>query len=362
MKPIKFINFFANCKVTIGYNRSILIDLQRKNYWYIPNELGSLIANKSYYNVREFEQILHKNFDSNEVNSFLEFLLSEEIAFYSNKNVASRFPYLSNNTKEPYDLYVLHLKLNNYPISFDRMKILEIQIQNLIIETSILINLEEELRFYQNSNIRSISMIISYHCYSEQEINEFIREFPKIIFIKLTESPVEETTHFCNVVIKKCLQKIVENYHEFNIDPKLYFESKKFNPYFYKRAFICDKGKFRNSEHTKIIDNLKNSRLSSMIKKNNFRKYWNASKKITDICNDCEYQRICVDKRIPIKRKNENTWFFKEDCSYNPYISLENNNIEYLKPSELGVVSTSKSFSVNHSIIKEYNKKIWDEQ
>lgn len=46
MNDSSYINIFATCKITLGYSRSIIIDLQRNDYWFIPNTTAQILSKK----------------------------------------------------------------------------------------------------------------------------------------------------------------------------------------------------------------------------------------------------------------------------------------------------------------------------
>lgn len=78
-----FISLFDCCKVTVGYNRSIIVDLQRKKYYFIPNALAELLGNGSFsYNTIEES---HK-YDIKFIEDYISFLAKMKLYIYRIQN------------------------------------------------------------------------------------------------------------------------------------------------------------------------------------------------------------------------------------------------------------------------------------
>jgi hypothetical protein len=65
---------------------------------------------------------------------------------------------------------------------------------------------------------------------------------------------------------------------------------------------------------------------------------WHANKDSIEVCNVCEYRYMCIDKRVPVKRNND-SWYFEEECDYNPFISKWKGEKWYKSLSESGITS-----------------------
>lgn len=46
IKNKKSLNLYSNCIVVNGYNRSVIMDLQKNDYHFIPLELGLILQKK----------------------------------------------------------------------------------------------------------------------------------------------------------------------------------------------------------------------------------------------------------------------------------------------------------------------------
>tara|TARA_B110000879_G_scaffold172232_1_gene223629 strand:- start:797 stop:1039 length:243 start_codon:yes stop_codon:yes gene_type:complete len=69
----KIFNLFSCCIPVKGYRRSIIIDTQRNESYYIPNDLYRIIKNNP--------TILTSN-NNKVISDYLDFLLKNELGFY----------------------------------------------------------------------------------------------------------------------------------------------------------------------------------------------------------------------------------------------------------------------------------------
>jgi len=154
---------------------------------------------------------------------------------------------------------------------------------------------------------------------------------------------------------------------DFFCNLKLYSESLNHNSYFNKKIFIDESGNIKNSLSSSDIygninDMIDTNHFINVINNDSFQKYWNITKNKCDICKDCEFRHMCIDRRIPIQR-NSNEWFYSTECNYNPYISLWKGENGYKNVEECGVISNKNNFILNEERIKaivNYNIEIED--
>ena len=69
---------------------------------------------------------------------------------------------------------------------------------------------------------------------------------------------------------------------------------------------------------------------------------------------------MCVDNRIPMKR-NDKSFYFEKECSYNPYISLWDTNENFLSLKQIEVKSNKDGFNFDIEKITKINENIWNE-
>ena len=100
--------------------------------------------------------------------------------------------------------------------------------------------------------------------------------------------------------------------------------------------------------------------LLEIIKKPTFQKYWNITKDKCDVCKNCEYRYMCIDSRVPLSR-NENEWYYKTECNYNPFIGSWKGELEYKSLIECGIVANENGFTIDRNKLELVNTEISNE-
>lgn len=91
-----------------------------------------------------------------------------------------------------------------------------------------------------------------------------------------------------------------------------------------------------------------------------FSDFWSANKDSIDVCKNCEYRYMCVDNRIPILR-NSGSWYFNEECDYNPFISKWKGEKGYKNLLETGVISDQNGFKIDLIKLNSILKELWED-
>lgn len=334
-----YFKLFANCKVVVGNQRSTICDLQRNKYVLIPNSLVSLFDVDGVLNIK----LILKNIDekSHEIlNEYLELLHDNELIFnctrndvlkFSDLNLEFDYPAIISNIILDYDKNSKHnfkLFLDNYIIPtncrhiqlrfFDEIKYSElIEIVELINESFIRtvdIILKEKIivndNFIQwvikNRKIRSVTIHSSE---STKIIYEGLDGFGIIV---TTKQKISSNNH-CGII----------SHNLFNISIESFTESQHHNSCLNRKLSIDVDGNIKNCPSMpQSFGNIKDTTLEEALNHPDFKKYWNVTKDMIQVCKDCEFRHICTDCRAYTERTH-----FEGDidlskplkCGYNPY-------------------------------------------
>jgi hypothetical protein len=87
---------------------------------------------------------------------------------------------------------------------------------------------------------------------------------------------------------------------------------------------------------------------------------WSAKKDHIDVCKYCEFRYMCLDSRLPIKRKDKE-WYFETECNYNPYIAKWQHEKGYKTLEQCGITSNQTGFKLNRKKLNAINKELWGE-
>lgn len=341
MKNERFV-LFSNCFLIKGYNRSIILDLQREDTYVIPNTMHdviTLLKNDELDNILD----LYDDENSKILLEYLDYLEKNELGFYIEKNELNLFTQL--NTK-----FEIPNKISNSIIEIS-------EFNNLIIENIIkqldelnckftqiisYLELSKEsllsiLKAFDNSNFRSIELILKY---SEDYDNEFIQSLDQYNFritsLIIHSSPFEkeygflELSQFYIRYVKKHLLSFIfcGNFSKDYFSANYYkvLESINHNSCLNKKISIDKEGNIKNCPSMpQSFGNIKDSTLEEALNHPDFKKYWNVNKDMIAVCKDCEFRHICTDCRAYTEQTH-----FEVDidlskplkCGYNPYTNV----------------------------------------
>jgi len=331
---------FENCKPVRGVSNSIICDLQRKDFCYIPNELYDLLIE---HNGKKTKELLNY-YDKDLLNEYFDFLNDGEYIHVGNyKNLFSKIdlsfyePSEVNNcivdlleNLDPNYLYEVAYQLEEL-----RCKNLEIRCYNsLPVETicNFLSFLEENGFFLIN-----IGLVFSdENILNEiEELKELLIKFPRITYLLVFNSKKNEfippirnngTGYIVllntNISSSKSCGNICQEYFVCNIEA--FTESLNYNSCLNKKISIDAKGNIKNCPSmAQSFGNIKNTTLENALNHPEFKKYWGLTKDSIEVCRDCEFRYICTDCRAYTEQTNINN----EDldiskplkCGYNPY-------------------------------------------
>lgn len=350
---------FSNCFFVKGFNRAAIYDLQRNTYKFAPLELEE-IWEKFKDGVSESE---FHNFD-NEISSFF---LKNEFIFKIPKNTEKHFPNLDLNYKSPNYIETIEVDgdlLNNNTLLKKLHNIVpSLQVENLMF----LINGDFEkidtLKIFNYTRIKSIVLVFTKRPKNIEKCFNLINNYSRITSIYLDfELNTEEINNIesLNFSIYSWSLNITKEKLIPNIN--LFIESQNHNSYLNKRIYIDSKGDIFNSFNNKTcygnINRISNDELKELIR-NDLKENWNVTKNKINICNVCEFRHMCTDKR-EINQLN-GTWFYSQECSYNPYICKWRDEDGYLNLKESGIEISKEIINLDKKKIDKINNTLWED-
>lgn len=357
-----FFKFFESCVVVDGIKRSLICDLQRKTFEFIPKDLSSVIREFDGKKINDIK-IKYKNEYDSIIDEYFHFLHKREYIFFT------RFPHLFPKISQQYHF---PFQISNAIVdivgsndeTMNRTKTIIEEIDSLKCKNI-------ELRFFTKININTILNMLNSVCYKNGILNSiaiylpyckdnmdncFI-ENPRINYIVLHGSPLSEIKRiseddkyiiYTTDIIdneKKC--GIIDSQF-FSLNIKSFSESLNHNSCLNRKISIDKDGNIKNCPSmAQSFGNIKDTTLEEALSHPDFKKYWNITKDQIAVCKDCEFRHICTDCRAYTERTH-----FDEDidlskplkCGYNPYTNewaewstnpLKQKAIEYYGMQEL---------------------------
>lgn len=328
---MNYFKLYADCTVSDGYTNSLIIDLQRGKYQIVPKTLSLIIKELKFKSISELRNEIEKDSISY-FDSYLEFLINEEYGFLTNSPnsfLTSKKLFFNQNGVE--------LLIENYNTELNKflfetnLKIVAIflRIDRIInsIELSSILTKISEIKF-----LEYISVCIDYNDDFKIEIlNELAKRFPKLGQFHIYSSPIIESIALKELTIEfynynyqgfKGCGTILPRH--FMANTKLFNLSINHNSCLNMKISIDKDGNIRNCPAMPLsYGNIKDTTLEEALNKPGFKKYWNLTKDLIEVCKDCEFRYICTDCRAFTERTHTNKDGLDTSkplkCGYDPY-------------------------------------------
>ncbi|MET3537713.1 grasp-with-spasm system SPASM domain peptide maturase [Chryseobacterium limigenitum] len=320
---------FSNCIPVKGYKRSIIYDLMRYDYNYIPNDLYSILTqNRGVIDCTEYYSLYKNEPDSIDAfNEYVDFLLEEEYIFSIDNLDEKLFPPMSLEFDSPSIISnaVIDLSSNSHlPKIIKELESVSCNYVLLRIQVDANLDyLEETLEMFNGNIIFSIQLVLTYHhSFSLEKLKKLIEKFNYISNIIVEEIPETFKNAEDDLVhpISFRQGRHQENYKKnFVLNSKIFTEAQHKNTFYNKKIYIGKDGEIKNSPYdNESFGNIHTCELKNIVTTNSFQKYWNTAKDNILICKDCEHRYMCIDQRRPLKTENSQ-WYFETKCEYDPY-------------------------------------------
>lgn len=350
------------CIPVMGYNRAIIYDLGRKDYYFISNAHYQILNTDSLIN---FDMIA----DPSERAEFINFLLDLEIIFeVASAREEKRFPKLSKVLHQVNELThaVVHVSISTNFINF----ISETQLQNLsIISPRLNDDLIKLLKSFAHLEIDSIYLYIE--TFDTEDFDQYERELAgqtalfSVNFFGL-DNP---QTKLKDNIYYNYFTESFGDYQELLTTDKLFVNQDFFleaynrHTYYNGKIYIDRSGNIKNGlNNIKSFGNINlmdHHEFHHTISSKLFLELGHIRKEETLICQHCEFRYMCTDARIP--EKGTAYWLHLVECVYNPYISKWNNEEGYLTLEESGITVSASGCIIDKDKLSETFNKIWAE-
>ncbi len=331
-KPFKM---YASCIIVKGINRSIISDLQKKKYFFIPNSLNNILVqyegltlNKIYANFNKDDQL--------QLEEYFDFLVENDLIFFTNQ--PENFPKLdykwssaSTITNAIIDIAESFESINYIDI-INQLSLLGCQAVQIrcyvVLPEYFLLNLLSN-SFWEGINDIQLVMKydenqqnLCYHLYSSNPIISTIsmHSSPYNGLKKLTENEMYNVNHtsfqlnnssHCGIITPSLFVN--------NIN--LFTEAINFNSCLNRKIGIDVNGEIKNCPTlNKSFGNVKSQKIIDIVQSDDFKSIWGITKDQIEDCNVCEFRYMCTDCRAGVDGVN-NLYKKPIQCKYDPYSS-----------------------------------------
>lgn len=325
---------FACCLAVKGATRSIICDLQRQDFIFIPNDLYEILVTHKGITIDEIK-LEYQNEYNDIIQEYFDFLEANEYIFYTDN--PSSFPEIDLRWDEPSVISNViidlneHSAINNWDLLINDIEELGCKhIQIRCFNDRDLSFFEDILKRIEGKRIISVSIITKYqNCLTKDSILSFCNKYPRVDTIYFHSAPSTEvllesstnTGHvfFTNEIINSDKHCGIVSPEYFSINISTFTESQKYNTCLNRKISIDEKGMIKNCPSMLYsYGNINEISIKEVLKRADFKKLWGINKDQIEVCKDCEFRYICTDCRAFIQDKN-NIYSKPLKCGYNPY-------------------------------------------
>ncbi len=330
---------FADCIPVKGALRSVIYDLTKSEFIYIPNILFELLVEHKEKNIQQLIK-LYGNENRDSIIKYYNYLLKKNYIFFSKE--PQIFPSIN-------ELHEISSEINNVIIDFsvDFLGYYQRVIKELsenygckhfqirVFKEIGLNTLCDFLSYFDDTRVVSIELLVKYS--SKTTIDEFISivgqfgRITRVVIHSLFDDVIQnEITKLGEVYPVTYTEKSIGSENEcgvvstkyFSINIPAFTESKCFNSCLNRKVSIDTHGNIKNCPSMeKTYGNIKACSLYEILNETSgFKQIWDVSKDKIDVCKDCEYRYICIDCRAYLKEQ-KNIYSQPLKCNYNPYIA-----------------------------------------
>lgn len=324
---------YACCVPVKGANRSILCDLQRGSYVFIPNSLYEILTDHKGKTIPQICKEYENQYDDT-IQEYFSYLIESEFMFMCSD--PSRFPELNMEWDEPFLISngIIDVGVNSnhdweYILSqYESLLCKHLQIRSFVKKP--LSYFEELLELVAAKSFLSVDIYIRYSdSFKSEELYDLCRKYPQIFMLHIHGAPEELEANqpmrrMGNVIYSRTL--ISSESHCGIIDPRYFIintqtfsEGLSYNSCLHRKLSIDQDGYLKNCPSLQTSYGLVNDvSFAAVIERPDFKRYWEISKDQIATCKDCEFRYICTDCRAYIEDP-EDVKSKPLKCGYNPY-------------------------------------------
>lgn len=350
------IKWMEEAHIVTGVNRECVYDNPRGTHYLVSNGFSELVKKIEGKDRDSLEESL-----STEEIEWVEFMEEKELIMLVPMNTYQLFPAVQSGFETA---NFISNAIVEYGIHFNKSLTLLDQLfcRHIEIKINLLSELEIIIEQLQESNFQGVDIELFDSNLSLNKLKELIEG--NSIIGNVIVPKLDEVLTF-NLGSTRLIARRERDYYKpmFISNEAVFFESEENNPFFNKKLSIDRNGEVSLYSDHQILGNVCNLTLSSVLEQlgsNDVKSLWNTPKDKIDICNTCEFRRMCLDNRIPsIRQDFNNSVFYESECSYNPFISLWKEDEGYKTLAEVGVTCSAETYKVDYAKLNSVRNQIW---
>ncbi|MFL6236691.1 MAG: grasp-with-spasm system SPASM domain peptide maturase [Thermoanaerobaculia bacterium] len=323
---------FACCIPVRGARRSLLCDLQRQTFQFIPNGLYEILTEHAGRTVDEIKAAYGHEYDE-EIGEYFDFLLQHEFGFWCGD--PERFPpidltweaperitnaILDADARSDHDYARILAELDDLGC-----KALEVR----CFHDPSLAGLGAILEAARYGRLRSIDLLVGFHPeLTPEALLGLAREHQRISGIvvhsapearRLPPTPTGVTVEYRVEAVSSpsCCGRVHPGY--FAIDIETFAEAQRHNTCLNRKISVDARGEIRNCPSLpRSFGNARETSLHAALAHRDFAALWSINKDQIAVCKDCEFRYVCTDCRAYIQDERD-LYSKPSKCAYDPY-------------------------------------------
>ncbi len=321
MNDQQYFHLFSNCIPVKGANRSIVCDLQRNTFEFIPNELYHILKYQLKFSLAEIKATYNHEVDEI-LEEYFDFLLQKNLGRWV-KKIDHGFAQLNLNYETP-------SHISNCIIDFDsstshpmekvvkELDLLMCQaVQLRCYDPVSITELNSLLDYFEDSKVRGLELVLPFSDDLTATVMEDLgRKHPRLMYILVSGAEVESEFQSDNVSLKikysplpvtsaLACGRIDSSY--FRVNMRTFTEAKNFNSCLHKKISIDPQGNIMNCPSIPVTyGNIRNRSLVEIVEEEKeFKKLWGIKKDSVKKCRQCEFRYICTDCRAYLEEPSD---------------------------------------------------------
>jgi SPASM domain peptide maturase of grasp-with-spasm system len=319
-----------------GARRSLIADLQRHHYQFIPNALYEILTQQCEH--QPYHEIAAKfsEEDQGTLASYFQMLIENEFGFWIAQAEKGFFPDLELTWDYPAKITNLILEVDptsgsnvNYSSLFEQIDLLGTKDVLIQYTSGPPDDFIEIYRFFQNKLLKNIEIRCLFdETKPEDYWEKFLDTYRRVNQLTVYGAPFSRDKKLNlepPTILTYKKEKLIKKWNSsssaiaFTVNIKSFSEAQTHNLFFNRKLAIDSKGFMKNflSQETHY-GNINEISVAEVIQSPAYQEYWDIDKKKIEICKDCEFRFFCVDALPPVK-KNASLWQRPFSCEYDPY-------------------------------------------
>jgi SPASM domain peptide maturase of grasp-with-spasm system len=345
---------FACCLPVRGARRSVLCDVQRQSFQFIPNGLYEILTEHAGETVAEIKAAYDHEYDE-EIDEYFGFLLQHEFGFWCDD--PERFPPIDLTWEAPERITNAILDVDARS-EHDYARILgeldDLGCKALAVRCfhgPSLAELRTILEAARYGRLRSIDLLVGFHPeLTAEALARLAREHQRISSVVVHSAPERHrpppsstgvTFEYRTEAVSSpsCCGQVHPGYFVVNLET--FAEAQRHNTCLNRKISVDARGEVRNCPSLpRSFGNAREVSLHAALAHRDFAALWSINKDQIEVCKDCEFRYLCTDCRAYI-RDGRDLYSKPSKCVYDPYTAVWRSSAE--RPAVLAGATKGES-------------------